>query len=182
MVQSCVESGKRYLLSNGPRNPLLAKTAPRCSCQWLVASGRADPEVSDEAHRATGFTNEQHSAAVLARPRGFCSRTTAATYVSVAPAGRPHVAAVTQIADCRAHAMGARSMSVHMQAAEPGLSSDSRGARTDPALPAVGSLPRPASGVAGERHSDRECPNGDNWLSTSLHRLGWIAGRRSQAA
>jgi hypothetical protein len=58
--------------------------------------------------------------------------------------------------------MGARSMSVHMQAAEPGLSSDSRGARTDPALPAVGSLPRPASGVGGERHSDRECPNGDN--------------------
>jgi hypothetical protein len=31
--------------------------------------------------------------------------------------------------------MGARSMSVRMQAAEPGLSSDSRGARTDPALP-----------------------------------------------
>ena len=26
---------------------------------------------------------------------------------------------------------------------------------------AVGSLPRPASGVGGERHSDRECPNGD---------------------
>jgi hypothetical protein len=42
---------------------------------------------------------------------------------------------VAQIADCRAPAMGARSMSVHMQAAEPGLSSGSRGARTDPRCP-----------------------------------------------
>jgi hypothetical protein len=78
---------------------------------------------------------------------------------------RPHAAAVTQIAGCRARASGARSPHVHMQTTPFSVSFG----ESSPGPPwlSVGPPLVSASGLGGERQSDRECPNGDGAAATS---------------
>jgi hypothetical protein len=75
--------------------------------------------------------------------------------------------------------MGARSMSVHMQGAEPGLSSDSRGApRRSRGAGAVGRLPPPLLVPAASGSQIESAPTAT--MQESDRRAGdgsWCCGR-----